>query len=159
MECQSTAGPGAAPAGVAACVMSASPLEVGWPGPLVTEDHREVSPLAREGMLSVGGTHLLSAPLGGGLRLLPDPTPAALPATLARGFPSPRWCARQGGQQGCHVPPMYPGGSGRVSTPVARHLRRRSSEPPDLATCPFGPSGSAASACPYVTTLTTLHLG
>src|SRR5829696_8217561 len=55
MECQSTAGPGAAPASVAACVISASPLEAGWPGSLVREDHREVSPLARGGLSSVGG--------------------------------------------------------------------------------------------------------
>src|SRR5262249_23729000 len=104
MECQRTAPPGAAPASVAACVISASPLEVGWPGSLVREDHGEVSPLSREGMSSVG-THLLSAPLPGGLRLLPDPTPGAPRAPLARRFPSPPWCARQGRQRGCHVPP------------------------------------------------------
>src|SRR5215470_16839934 len=86
MECQSVAGPEAAPAGVAARVISASLLDVGWPGSLVREDHREVSPLAREGLSSVG-THLLSARLPSGLRLLPDPTPAISWAALARGCP------------------------------------------------------------------------
>src|SRR5271157_3189998 len=54
MECQSIAGSGAAPAGISAADISASPLEVGWPGSLVREDHGEVSPLSREGLLSVG---------------------------------------------------------------------------------------------------------
>jgi hypothetical protein len=40
-----------------------------------------------------------------------------------------------GGLRAYHVPPMYQSGLGRVSTPVARQLRRRSSETPDLATC------------------------
>jgi hypothetical protein len=44
------------------------------------------------------------------------------------------WCTKQGGQRDCHVAPMYQSGEGRVTTPVARHLRRRSSEPADLAT-------------------------
>src|SRR5271167_412235 len=40
----------------------------------------------------------------------------------------------QGGQQAYHVPPMHPSGIGRICTPVARHLRRRSSVPAGLAT-------------------------
>src|SRR3954464_9221175 len=47
MECQSVAGPGAAPAGVAAADMSACLPESVGRGSLVTEDHREVGPLSR----------------------------------------------------------------------------------------------------------------
>ena len=43
--------------------------------------------------------------------------------------PTPR-----GGLRAYHVAPLKPHGLGPASTPVARHLRRRSSEPPDLAT-------------------------
>src|SRR3954470_19573033 len=39
-----------------------------------------------------------------------------------------------GGRRAYHVPPVYLCGLGRASPPVARQLRRRSSEPPDLAT-------------------------
>src|SRR5215469_6933973 len=77
MECQRTAGPGAAPASVGACVISASPLEVGWPGSLVRKDHREVSPLAREGLLSVGGRTFYPLDYRGALAcsLIPIPLP------------------------------------------------------------------------------------
>ena len=74
-------------------------------------------------------------------------TTRTAPPARTPGSQSPRWCARPGGQRGYHVPPMYRSGEGRVSTPVVRHLRWRSSEPPDLSTCHFGPSGSAACAC------------
>jgi hypothetical protein len=40
----------------------------------------------------------------------------------------------KGGLRAYHVAPRKPRGLGRASTPVARHLRRGSSEPPDLAT-------------------------
>ena len=55
MEGQSAARPEAAPAGVAARDLAASLLDVGEPGSRVREDHREVSPLSREGLSSVGG--------------------------------------------------------------------------------------------------------
>jgi hypothetical protein len=43
---------------------------------------------------------------------------------------------RTGGQRAYHVPQAeHTGGLGRVSSPVVRHLRRGSSEPPDLTTC------------------------
>jgi hypothetical protein len=53
-----------------------------------------------------------------------------------------------GGLRAYHVAPRKPRGLGRASTPVARHLRRGSSEPPDLATYLFGPSLTAPLACP-----------
>src|SRR5262249_5033253 len=40
----------------------------------------------------------------------------------------------KGGLWAYHVAPLNPRGLGPASTPVARHLRRGSSEPPDLAT-------------------------
>jgi hypothetical protein len=41
-----------------------------------------------------------------------------------------------GGLRAYHVPQVErTGGLGRVSSPVVHHLRRRSSEPPDLTTC------------------------
>src|SRR4051812_7706323 len=74
MECQSTAGSGTAPASVAAAVISASPLEVGWPGSLVRKDHGEVSPLWREGMSSVGDSPSIR-PITGRPLLLPQSHP------------------------------------------------------------------------------------
>ena len=41
---------------------------------------------------------------------------------------------RKGGQRAYHVPLTEPGGLGRVSRPVTRHLRRGNVEPPHLAT-------------------------
>src|SRR5262249_44387679 len=55
---------------------------------------------------------------------------------------------RAGGLRASHVAPPNPRGLGPASTPVARHLRRVSSEHPDLATYRFGPSLSAPLACP-----------
>jgi len=57
-----------------------------------------------------------------------------------------------------HVPPLSPCGLGRASSPVVPQLRRRSSEPPDLTTCLFGPSVSASYACPWLRRFTALHL-
>src|SRR4051794_7908309 len=85
MECQSVAGPGAAPASVAAADMSASPLEVGWPGPLVREDHGEVSPLSREGMSPVGGSPSIS-PITGGPSLAPRSHPRCLVGLSCEGL-------------------------------------------------------------------------
>src|SRR5262249_17504327 len=45
-------------------------------------------------------------------------------------------CLEAAGQRAYHVPQVkHTGGLGRVSAPVVRHLRRGSSEPPDLTTC------------------------
>ena len=45
-------------------------------------------------------------------------------------------CPRTAGQRAYHVPQVEQlGGLGRVSPPVVQHLRRGSSEPPDLTTC------------------------
>src|SRR5262249_1562033 len=43
--------------------------------------------------------------------------------------------SRVGGLRAYHVPPMYPGGLGRISPPVVRHPRRVSSEHANLTTC------------------------
>src|SRR5438132_9015238 len=42
--------------------------------------------------------------------------------------------AGPGRRRAYHVPSLYLCGLGRASPPVVRHLRRRSSEPPDLTT-------------------------
>jgi len=57
--------------------MSASPLEVGWPGSLVREDHGEVSPLAREGISSVGDSPSIR-PVTGRPSLAPRSRPCCL---------------------------------------------------------------------------------
>src|SRR4051794_573481 len=87
MECQSTAVLGAAPAGVATADMSASPPGVGWPRFSREERPQGSQPTFVGRDVVRGGTHLLSAPLPGGLRLLPDPAAAAPWAALARGCP------------------------------------------------------------------------
>src|SRR5262249_30358635 len=80
MECQPGTRSGAAPASVAAADISALlPKSVGQ-GSLVTEDQREVCPLARGVMLPEAQP--LSAPLQDGLRLFPPPLPAALSGRL-----------------------------------------------------------------------------
>jgi len=70
----------------------------------------------------------LSGPLPAGLRLLPDPLPAAPSVDLAIALP---------GREDDGLTTLRHGnlhGLGPASTPVARHLRRGSSETPDLAT-------------------------
>src|SRR5262249_61148569 len=84
--------------------------------------------------------HPLPGRLGAGFRFFPRPFPAAPWAPLASR------CPLRGGRRAYHVPPMCLGGEGRSSSPVVRHLRRWSSEPPDLTTCRFGPSVSASCA-------------
>ena len=70
----------------------------------------------------------LSDPLQVGIRLLPDPLPAAPSARLATRFP----LREDYGFTTLRRRNLH--GLGPASTPVARQLRRRSSEPPDLAT-------------------------
>ena len=70
----------------------------------------------------------LSGPLQVGLRFLPRPLPAA---------PSVRLAARLPSREDYGLTTLHRGnlrGLGPASTPVARHLRRMSSEHPDLAT-------------------------
>src|SRR5262249_42713071 len=70
----------------------------------------------------------LSGPLQTSIRFLPDPLPAAPAARLTTRFPT---------REGYVLTTLHRGntrGLGRASTPVARQLRRVSSEHPDLAT-------------------------
>jgi hypothetical protein len=61
-----------------------------------------------------------------------DPLPAALSGHLTISLAG----QHPAGQRAYHVPQVkLTGGLGRVSPPVVRHLRRESSEPPDLTTC------------------------
>src|SRR5262245_23893484 len=108
MECQSTVVLRAAPASVAAADISASPSQVGWPRFSRDQDHREVCPLSREGMLSVGGLTLYPLDYSAAFAFSLIPPPLSRRPTLARSVPLPPWCTRRGEQQGCHVPPMYP---------------------------------------------------
>src|SRR4051812_31088556 len=126
MECQSTAGPGAAPASISAADISALPPESVGQGSLVTEDHREVSPVSRGVMLPEAQP--LSGRLQAGVGLLPDPLPAAPWARLAVRFP---W-REDDGLTTLHR--CTKGGEGRSCSPVVRHLRRGMLEPPDLTT-------------------------
>jgi hypothetical protein len=120
---------GAAPASVAAADLSATPPGVCWPGSLVMPDQREVCPLSRGVMLQP-----LSVPLQNGLRFLPPPLPAALSAHLAGCFPWTPLDYGAGRTTGLPRSADVPQWKGRICTPVARHLRRRSSRPADLAT-------------------------
>jgi hypothetical protein len=135
-------GPGAAPDGVTPADISALSLESVGHSSLVTEDHREVSPVSR-GVLS----QPLSGPLQAGLRLLPDPLPAAPCGRLTAAVPGRRTSSREGNGLTTFRRRNPREGVGGVSPPVARHLRGRSSEPPNLATYHFGPSLSAPWAC------------
>ena len=101
----------------------------------------------------------LSAPLQNGIRFLPPPLPAAPSAHLAVRFPSSPLAYGAGRTTGLprsadvpqwQRPHLYAGGS--------------PSAPQEFGACgpghaPFGPSGSAACACSYVTTPTMLYLG
>src|SRR5262249_29420405 len=149
---------GAAPASVAARVMSATPLEVGWPDSLVREDPREVSPLARGGMSPVGG-----------LTSYPPRYRAALACSLIL-YPLPRGPLLRGA-----VPTALACATGRTtglprSADVAGWGRSRlyaggsTSAPDEFGASgpghvPFGSSVTAACACSCVTTPATLHLG
>ena len=102
-----------------------------WPsesvgqGSLVTKDQREVS------TLSSRGQDIAAAPI----RSITE-RPLLSPSSFTRrliGF-SCESLSLAGRRRVYHVPPLSPCGLGRVSPPVARRLRWRSSEPPDLAT-------------------------
>src|SRR5262245_1486280 len=157
MECQSSAGPGAAPASVAAADISASPLEVGWPGSLVRKDHGEVSPLWREGMSPVGGSPSIP-PVTGGPLLAPRSYPRCLvgpscerlsltclvyQAGKATGLPR---CADVPEGVGSR---LYAGGStaapGEFGAPGPGHI-------------PFWSKRFSSLRLSFVTTLATLHL-
>jgi hypothetical protein len=75
---------------------------------------------------------------------------------LRRAFP------RGGELRAYHVPHRYPGGLGRASRPVARHLRQGNAEAPAPGHVPFGPSLSApyasVLACRTSRPLPALHL-
>src|SRR5262249_30019387 len=105
MACQPTAQPGAAPASVAACDISASPLKVGWPDSLVREDHGEVSPLARGGMSPVGGSPPIR-PITGRPWLAPRSWPRCPVGRPCGRLPPPPWSTQQGSQRGylLHLP-------------------------------------------------------
>ena len=66
--------------------------------------------------------------------LLPPPLPAAPSARLAVRFPSTPLAYGAGKTTGLPRSADVPEWKGRISTPVAQHLRRRSSVSPDLAT-------------------------
>jgi hypothetical protein len=76
----------------------------------------------------------LSAPLQHGICFLPPPLPAAPSARLAVRFPSTPLAYGAGRTTGLPRSADVPQWKGRICTPVARHLRRRSSGPADLAT-------------------------
>jgi len=83
---------------------------------------------------AISAAQPLAAPLQHGIRLLPPPLPAAPSAPLAVCFPSTPLVYGAGETTGLPRSADVPEWKGRISTPVARHLRRRSSVPPDLAT-------------------------
>src|SRR3954469_20027763 len=95
---------------------------------------------------------LLSGPLQAGLRFLPRPLPAVPSAHLAAGLPA----REDDGLTTLHR--RNPRGLGPALTPVARHLRRGTLQPPDRATYRFGPSLSASWACFCLRPLSALHL-
>jgi hypothetical protein len=101
----------------------------GWLTVHARRHQREVCPLSRGVMLQP-----LSAPLQHGIRFLPPPLPAAPSARLAVRFPSTPLVYGAGETTGLPRSADVPEWIGRICTPVARHLRRRSSGPPDLAT-------------------------
>jgi hypothetical protein len=120
----------AAPASIAACDLSASPPEVCWPGSLVTPDQREVSPLLRRGDVATP-----IRPITGRPSLSPSSfTRCPVGSPCGSLSPRPPWFTGQGETTGLPRSADVPEWIGRISTPVARHLRRRSSGPPNLAT-------------------------
>jgi hypothetical protein len=105
---------------------------VSWPGFLVTDDPREVSPLSREGMSDPWeGAHPLSAPLQSGLRLLPHPLPTVPSAHLTACFPL------RGDNGITSFIWLITGGLGRASGPVAHHPRQGNAEAPMPGHVPF----------------------
>ena len=118
--------------------------KAGWLSSPVRPHQREVCSLAGR-VMSPGVAQPLSGRLPTGLRLFPPPLPAVLSGHLTTSL-----AVRRQQHNGLTTFRKWNtlGGLGRVSPPVVRHLRRRSSEPPNLTTCLFGPSLSASLACP-----------
>jgi len=111
--------------------------QVGLPTVRVRQHPREVCPLAGGVLLPLGATPI--RPITGRRSLAPSSfthSPVGSPCGAL---------SRTGGLRAYHVPLTSPSGLGRVSRPVARHLRQRTAEPLHLATYLFGPSLSAAS--------------
>src|SRR5262249_24761559 len=77
-------------------------------------------------------------PCGWGRNPYPPAYRAAFACSLLLYPLPPRYPLRgtyhRGRQRAYHVPPRYPRGLGRASTPMARQLRRGRSEPPNRAT-------------------------
>jgi hypothetical protein len=97
--------------------------QVGLPTLHVRQHQREVSQLSLRG-------HVLTP-----IRPVTD-RPWLAPSSFTRrpiGSPCGS-LSLAGRRRAYHVPPMSPCGLGRISPPVARHLRRGSSEPPVLTT-------------------------
>src|SRR5262249_11198525 len=127
MQCQSTARPGAAPAGVSAADTSASLPESGGRGSLVNEDQREVSALSRGEMLPSGSTPI--RPVTGRRWLAPSSftrSPIGGPSGLL---------SLAGGRRAYHVPLTYPGGRRSQLFAGGSPSAPDDSERPDLTTC------------------------
>src|SRR5262245_35031376 len=103
MECQSGTTSGAAPASVAAADISACLPESVGQGSLVTEDPREVCPLAR-GVMSPGRLNPYPAHYRPAFACSLIPYPLSLRLTLRWAFPSR--CQPWGGRRAYHVPPL-----------------------------------------------------
>jgi hypothetical protein len=105
--------------------LSALLPQVGLPAVHVDQRQREVS------NLSSRGQDTAAAPIRS-ITERPLLSPSSYTHRLI-GFSCER-PSLAGRRRAYHVPPLSPCGLGRVSPPVARRLRWRSSEPPDLAT-------------------------
>jgi hypothetical protein len=102
----------------------------GWLSSHVRPHQREVCPLAGGVMSPRGSTPI--RPIAGRPSLAPSSF-TRCPIRSSYDFPC---CPATAAQRAYHVPQVeHEGGLGRVSSPVVQHLRRRSSEPPNLTTC------------------------
>src|SRR5262249_53097186 len=158
MECQWTTGSGAAPASISAADMSASPLEVGWPGSHVREDHGEVSPLSREGIWSTGDSPSIH-PITEWHLLVPRSHPRCLRGSSYEALSLTCLVCQAGKTTGLPRSADFPGW-----VRSCLYAGGSSSAPQEFGACgpghsPFGPSVTAACACSRVTAPATLHLG
>src|SRR5262249_13637417 len=112
-------------------------------------------------LLSQGRTALGASPdpahyrpaLASSLILLPPPR-----RRLLRGAFRRRDQRGTGRRRRSDVPYLHRQGAGPASRPVVRRLRRGNAEPPNLTTCLFGPSLSAAWARRTSRSLAALHV-